>query len=375
VILFAPAIHSSLSKEDQVMNKNGGKRGSSVCLMLAICLTAVLSVGLLSKSVPTGYGYAADGTCRITGLGAHSTFHYEFTRVLAVAAGFNETDAETIAVANEATDSSSFEGYPVKGEAIIVAFDNTQRLAGANATLWYHMPRRSEGFPIVTQPNGKPYRGAMANTCGYFTKPFTQPIKAPCDHPNLGELDQLRAWAINGATLPAGKAPKVIEGNMNSTKIPHDDATGYVIGQNVYALGIYLHAVGDSYSHEKCMMNRHIRAHVPRPYECKGIWHVTSEFGDYQGPQEEARGAGVPYTLTAAKAIWQEILKYRVANGLGASKWDENRYMEFAKDFIATKTAALRVRKAVGEFNRLTGETATPQACPSSSARKSYVVN
>ena len=356
------------------MNNNGVKRGSNVRLMLAICLTTLLSGGLLSLNVPIGYGYAADGTCRITGLATHSTFHYEFTRVLALAAGFDETEAETIAVANEATDSSNFTGYLVNGNAITVAFNNTQRLAGANATLWYHMPRRSEGFPIVTQPNGKPYRGAMENTCGYFTKPFTKPVKAPCTDPNHGELDQLREWAINGAALPDGKAPTIIETSEDSKKIPHD-SSGNVTGQNIYALGIYLHAVSDSYSHEKCMMNRHLRAHVPQPYECKGVWHVTSEFGDYQGPQEDAKGAGVPYTLTAARAIWQEILKYRVANGLGGPKWDEQRYMEFAKAFIATKTPTLRVRKAVGEFNRLTGETATPQACPSSSARKSYSMN
>ena len=285
------------------MNKGVGKSRSSVGLMLALCLLAILVVGLLSKRVPTGYGYAADGTCRITGLVTHSTFHYEFTRVLAVAAGFDENDAETIAVANEATDSSDFTGYAIKGGAINVAFSNTQRLAGANATLWYHMPRRSEGFPIVTQPDGQPQPGALSNTCGYFTKPFTKPIKQPCTqstHTKNGELDLLRNWAINGKTLPDGKAPKVIAGNADSTKIPHDDATGYVIGQNVYALGIYLHAIADSYSHEKCMMSRHVRAHVPQPYECKGIWHVTSEFGDYQGPQEDAKGAGVPYTLTAA---------------------------------------------------------------------------
>lgn len=360
------------------MNTNGGKRRNRVSLMLAICVTAVLSAGLLSNRVPPGYGYAADGTCRISGLDNHSTFHYEFTRVLAVAAGFDESDAEKIAVANEATDSSDFTGYPIQGGAIHVAFSNTQRLAGANATLWYHMPRRVEGFPIVTQPDGQPQPGAMTNTCDYFTKPFTKPIKAPCTRTSNGELngelDQLRAWAINGAALPDGKAPKVIARNVNSIKIPHD-ATGYVIGQNVYALGIYLHAVADSYSHEKCMMSRHIRAHVPQPYECKGIWHVTSEFGDYQGPQEDARGAGVPYTLTAAKAMWQEILNYRSANGLGASKWDENKYMDFARAFIATKTPALRVRKAVAEFNRLTGETATPQACASSGLRKNYVTN
>lgn len=350
-------------------NQDNRKRGGNARLTLAICLTAVLSVGLLSKNVPTGYGYAADGTCRVTGLAqTHSTFHYEFTRVLAAAAGFNETDAETIAVANEATDTGKFTGYPIKSGAITVAFNNTERLQGDNATLWYHMPRRSEGYPVVTQPNGQPYPGALANTCAYFTEPSQNPVKAPCANSTMGELDQLREWAINGTALPAGKAPTV----ESTSVIPHD-SSGNVTGRNIYALGIYLHAIGDSYSHEKCMIDKHIRAHVPQPYECKSTWHVTSEFGDYQGPDVAVKGAGVPFTLTAAKAVWQEILKYRAANASGPTLWDENKYLEFARGFVTTESAMIRVRKAVREFNQLTGETVTPQPCASSGSSKPQI--
>lgn len=338
-------------------------------LMLAICLTTVLGVGLLSNKVPTGYGYAAEATCRMTGLAqTHSTFHYEFTRVLAAAAGFQAADAETIAVANEATDTGAFTGYAIKSGPASAAFTNTERLGGDSATLWYHMARRSEAYPVVTQPDGTAYPGALKNTCGYFIKPSDKPVLAPCDDRRNGELDQLREWAIKGASLPSGKAPKVLD---DTSEIPHDGLN--VKGQNSYALGIYLHAIGDSYSHEKCMMNKHIRAHVPQPYECKGIWHVTSEFGDYQGLDVATKGAGVPFTLTAAKALWQEILKYRAANKSGPTRWDENRYMEFAKDFIGTKSAAIRVKKAVAAFNQLTGETVTPQPCTSSSSSKAPV--
>jgi len=364
-------------------NHGSGKRYRSTFLLLAFCLTVALSVGLLSKKVPTVYGYAADGTCRITGLATHSTFHYEFTRVLAVAAGFDERDAEKIAVADEATDTGGFTGYAIKGGAVTVVFSNTQRLPGQGqtATLWYHMPRRSEGYPVVTQPDGRPYPEALTNTCGYFTKPFSNALKVPCTDPttgkpapSMGELDQLREWAIYGKALPDGKAPTVADTSGSPSATPTPTPTP-MTGQNLVALGIYLHAVADSYSHEKCMMHRHIRAHVPQPYECKTIWHVTSEFGDYQGLREDMKGAGVPFTLTAAKALWQEILKYRAANGLGPARWDEARYMEFAEAFIGTATAKLRVQKAVGEFNRLTGETATPQACPSSMARKRDPLN
>ena len=337
-------------------------------LMLAICLTAVLAAGLFSNRVPAGYGYAAEATCRITGLAqTHSTFHYEFTRVLAAAAGFPVDDAETIAVANEATDTGGFTGYAISSGAKSAAFTNTQRLGGDSATLWYHMARRSQDYPVVTQPDGTAYPGALKNTCGYFTKPSDKPVLAPCDDTRNGELDQLRNWAINNAALPSGKAPKVAD---DTNIIPHDGSLN-VTGQNSYALGIYLHAIGDSYSHEKCMMNKHIRAHVPQPYECKGVWHVTSEFGEYQGLDATTKGAGVPFTLTAAKALWQEIIKYRAANKPGPTKWDEKKYMAFARDFIGTKSAAIRVKKAVAAFNQLTGETVTPQPCTSSSSSRS----
>jgi hypothetical protein len=353
----------------------------------AICLTVVLSVGLLSKSVPTSYGYAADASCRMTGLAQHSSFHYEFTRVLAAAAGFNERDAETIAVADEATDTGDFTGYPIQGGAIRVQFGNTQRLGGDSAPLWYHMARRSKGYPVVTQPDGEPYPQAETNTCAYFTKPFSKPVIAPCvdpttgkPDPTMGELDQLREWAINGAALPSGKAPTVVRGPSHvkgapprPIPIPHHGKN--VTGRNIVALGIYLHALADSYSHEKCMMHRHVRLHVPQPYECKGVWHVTSEFGEYQDLEETMEGAGVPFTLTAAKALWQEILNYRAANGLGPARWDENQYMEFAKEFIGERTALLRVRTAVREFNQLTGETVTQQACTSSNSRKRDPMN
>jgi hypothetical protein len=123
------------------------------------------------------------------------------------------------------------------------------------------------------------------------------------------------------------------------------------------------------------MMHRHVRAHVPQPYECKSTWHVTSEFGNYEGLDETVKGAGVPFTLTAAKALWQEILNYRAANGQGPARWDEHQYTEFARAFISTGTASLRVRRAVTEFNQLTGETITPQPCANSKSRRRDPMN
>src|SRR6185295_13474768 len=124
----------------------------------------------------------------------HSTFHYEFTRVLAAAAGFQVDDAETIAVANEATDTGGFTGYAINSGAKSAAFTNTQRLGGDSATLWYHMARRSQDYPVVTQPDGTAYPGALQNTCGYFTQPSDKPVLAPCADTRNGELDQLRNW-------------------------------------------------------------------------------------------------------------------------------------------------------------------------------------
>lgn len=323
----------------------------------AICVTAAIALGLLFKAVPQSYGFAADAQRTDTGLANHSSVHYEFTRVLAAAAGFNTKDAETIAVACEATDTNTFEGYAISGGPITVTFANTHRIKSPNR-FFYHFGRRALNFPIVTQPDGTAYSGALQNTCGYFppdtgTKRASREVTAPCYLPEVGELDQLRAWAINGTTLPPRRAPLV----KLTSPIPHDSA-GNVTGQNIYALGIYLHALGDSYSHERCFIDAQFRYHKPNPHSCQATWHLESEFGEFTSSSNEA-GAGVPFTLTAAEALWQEVLKYRLATG-GKPTWTRDQFMDFANAFVALPTAIERVTLAVTTFNELTGETVTP---------------
>lgn len=344
-------------------------------LTIAICVTmAVIAIGLLSKAVPQSYGFAADAQRAYTGLANHSTFHYEFTRVLAAAAGFSTTDAETIAVACEATDTNDFTGYPINGGAITVSFTNTHRIQSANR-FFYHFARRAQGYPIVTQPDKTAYPNASRNTCDYFP-PITpmagtpkpkREVTAPCVVPGMGELDQLREWAINKKPLPPGRAPVV---DSEST-IDHGPR-GNMIGGNIYALGIYIHALGDSYSHEKCMIEARFRYHKPNPYPCQTAWHLNSEFGTYVG-DSTTQGAGVPFTLTAAEAVWQEILKYREARGFaGEPKWTEAQFKAFVNEFVGLTDATARVDLAVAKFNELTGETVVPPggSSKSSSAQK-----
>ena len=106
------------------------------------------------------------------------------------------------------------------------------------------------------------------------------------------------------------------------------------------ALGIYLNAIGgDTYSHEKCMIDQSWRFHKPNPFSCNTSWH-TDPRGDF--------GEGVRFTQAAANEVWRALRQYKGADGSNAPS--------FLTEFIAIKDACLRVKFAVDNFNKLANE-------------------
>jgi hypothetical protein len=286
----------------------------------------VLSL-ILSGSVPTTSALNADATNAITGLATHSSFHYEMVRVLAVLAGFNKNEAEDIALAGEAVDLGAFTGYKVSGAARTVTIGNTGRF-GPNSLL-YHFARRSSQYEKAPAP------GSEADTCAYFKNGNpNNKYTAPCA--NKGpELDQIRNWAFDlpGPKPTAGQLP------LNAKGKP-------VAPKTLTALGIYLHVIADTYSHEKCMIDQSWRFHKPNPFACNTSWH-TDPRGDF--------GEGVPFTQTAANEVWRALRQYKGADGSNAPS--------FITEFIAIKAACARVRFAFDTFSKLTNQD-TVITCP-----------
>jgi len=300
-------------------HRNRAIKNRRPALTVSIALTMITAL-LFSGRVPVTSAYNADATQAITGLATHSSFHYEMVRVLAVLAGFNKQEAEQIAVAGEAVDLGTFTGYAISGGARTITIGNTNRF-GPNG-LFYHFARRSPQYEKAPAP------GSVSNTCEYFKNGNpNNKYTAPCTSKGP-EIDQIRNWAF---ALP-GPQPTASQLPLNAQGKP-------VKPKTLVALGIYLHAIGDTYSHEKCMIDQSWRFHKPNPFSCNTSWH-TDPRGDF--------GEGVPFTRTSANEVWRALRQYKGA--------DAGDVPSFTTEFIAVNDACLRVKFAVDTFNKLTNE-------------------
>lgn len=299
--------------------RNNNRKWKRPALTASFAVAMILLL-LISSPVPVSFGFNADATNTITGLATHSSFHYEMVRVLAVLAGFNKNEAEEIAVAGEAVDLGTFTGYQVSGHAKAMTIGNTGRF-GPNGLL-YHFARRSAQYEKVPAP------GSVSNTCEYFKNGNpNNKYTAPCTAKGP-ELDQIRNWAF---ALPGPKP--------TAAELPRDAQGKPVKPKTLIALGVYLHAIGDTYSHEKCMIDQSWRFHKPNPFSCNASWH-TDQRGDF--------GEGVPFTQTAANEVWRALRQYKGADGSNAPS--------FTTEFIGIPDACARVKFAVDIFNKLANE-------------------
>jgi len=318
------------------MTRNGIRPGTKTrpLVVAFLALTFVITV-FISGLVPVTSGFNADATQAITGLQTHSSFHYEMVRVLALLAGFDKNQAEEIGVAGEAVDLGTFTGYKLSNGAKTLTIRNTNRF-GPNGR-FYHFARRSSQYEQAASPRSR------ADTCGYFIGGArNNPNTAPCTIKGP-ELDQIKNWAF---ALPGPKP--------NASQLPKDALNKPIKPKTLVALGIYLHAIGDTYSHEQCMIVQSFRFHKPKPPSCNANWHTDYPQGDF--------GQGLPFTEPAAEEVWRALRQYKGADGSNPPS--------FIEEFIKTSDACSRVKFAVDTFNSLTGETTKRTECPPMPAGK-----
>ncbi len=288
--------------------------------LLATCLTGAF---LWSGTAPAYWGDNAD-----VADGPHSSFHYEFSRVLARAAGFSTADAEFIAVMTEVTDRMSFQGTGPSSP--MVQLWGTERIGPTDA--YFHWPRR--GSYNVTgeyqHPGGRDSCSYFTGSTGGFGFGF---ISSGDVCPNgVPEINQIENWAVFGSGSPSVGTPRMI---LNL------DPEGPVQGGTLAALGIYLHALADTYSHEACMKKVKIRGHrntTTIHTECSVVrWHENEEFGK---PTSTAN-KGTSYTKEAGMATWKALLFYRAKHGLAEpALWTDAQAQSFINTW-ADKDAAL----------------------------------
>lgn len=280
--------------------------------VLTLCLTA-----LPAEAFWGDHATAEDGP--------HSSFHYEFTRTLARAAGFSGADAEFLGVMAEVTDRMQFQGTGI--ESPMASMWGTERIGPTDG--YFHWPRKG-----VKNVSGEYTHPGGRDTCAYFTGGMTSYgrfglIASPDPCVGGPELNEIERWAVFGQGAPAVGAP-LLAINLAPQ--------GPVAGGSLASLGIYLHSVADAYSHEPCMKKQQLRGHRQittfTSVECSVVrWHEDEEFG----VPGALRNRGTPYTIEAGMAVWQALKFYRTKHGLaGASVWTDAQAQSFVSNW-ATK--------------------------------------
>jgi hypothetical protein len=278
------------NEETVLMKSTHNKSTTSVRGLRVLALTGMVATAI-GLQMPSAQAMYED--LKVAETGPHSTFHYELTRLLAKASGFSTADAELIAVAAEATDRMIFTGTAEGSPTVELA--GTERMDETKGE-YFHWPRRgvNNSTSEYQQPGGR-------DTCAYFTK--SNADKCVNGKP---EVDTIEQWAVFNVGTPAVGAPVATVNGGTSAPVQ---------GGSLLALGIYTHALADTYTHEPCMKKKQIRTHMgPTSLtvtECSTIpWHQDEEFGP------EASNLGTKFTKEGGLAVWKALNYYRQNNGL-----------------------------------------------------------
>jgi len=319
-------------------------------------LASLATALLLLAGAGHVFGYAEDTPTQGSPTQLHSSFHYNLVRTLAAASGFSADYSERIAQVCEAVDVQNFLDVHLGGT------DRPEVDQGAQAIgLYYHWPRRG-----TTGSNGSYTFPGGRDTCSYFLgSDIPEGPNAgicfmtvqndgepgPCQVDDEGatvyEVGELEAWAIYGQGLPRFGAPTISFGDDTDPQTP-------VSGRTIEALGVYLHSLADSYSHEACMQQCAYQGHSANPPNCTAFWwHWTAEYGQGLAGQPNP---GVSYTQEAAQAVWQALLVFRQEQGIeGDPLWTNDQVDNFIDQWVTITTGPKRAGAADQAYAQLTG--------------------
>lgn len=313
------------------MRPHASIRPTFLCLCLALC--SCLSLALVSSPV---FGFGGDIPPSNTSA-VHSTFHYELTRTLADLAGFDPLDADLIATVNEAVDATDFTGDGCTVTPVRVEIRGTERAPNDHETRFFHFARRSETCSLFDSQSGSTTveNAPCTNECGY-----------------LAEIDEMEAWADGTISSLCSAEGPTIRFDRSSRRFRPVDAG------SLEAFAIYLHALADSWSHQKCMEESQWRGHTVEPQDfdssCDFQWHAPQAAdGEEYGCPEDQTGTGcergVSYTIYAGWKTYEALLARRggSCSALPAGAVDCDTVFGHVVDFAAEPSPTARRQLAL----------------------------
>jgi len=264
----------------------------------------------------------------------HSTIHYDLTRFLAIKMGLSADTAEIIARFCALVDQINPKAdYPYSLSLNTTSIPDTfpnwpESLAGterggvnSNAqneytAQYWHFPFRDPADTLTGQMTWGTY--PVASSFQHFTGPphfWRVPITYNLKH--------IMEWALYNGGQPG------LPDQLTPVEVMYTDAThpAYTIVQpnSIQAFGIFLHSVGDTYSHEECMVTDTIRAHPESDPYCGLTYHSEHEFA-YDADMRAKKHAD-----SCIHAIWRCLREFkRVHNITTPAIWtgDDNGFQD-----------------------------------------------
>ena len=282
-----------------------------------------------------------------------SSVHFDLVGALAVAAGFSVTDAATIQLYSQLTDSGWITGSQVYSFTA-TSFPSAPSLSSVMTTTYCPSPATTAPTLTMGMTTDVECPGCFTSRWG----PYNIFFHLPHDRPH--ELGAIRAWAFGDTPTLSGVAtfgysstvPFDWYGLVNiydttSCFVTETVAvdTGGISAGSLESLGIYLHSLGDYWSHQECIEaadaeGKPFAAHVavtgPRDplWPCRWLMH-SAEFGHTPDSDRTFSGTLAVYQEMVAFAKQSDRPLYR-SIPLTA---EDNHIYDTLYDFVHTSTA------------------------------------
>ncbi len=253
----------------------------------------------------------------------HSTIHYDLTKLLAIKAGLSLDMAEKLARYCVLVDQiNPKSNYPYSLALNSISIPDTypgwdESLAGTERG----SPQQNSYQEYPPQYWHFPFRDPSDSISGTMTFGIDYPLPADLkyrDKPyfwripllNNYNLSSVRDWALySSGSLgqPDNSCPCPIY-YFNATTQQYKK----VQPGSIQALGIYLHSLADSYSHEHCMVTDTLRSHPTWSDACGLTYHSFHEFA------YDTAITAMQHATPCFQALWRAIIAYKATNNITA---------------------------------------------------------
>ena len=264
----------------------------------------------------------------------HSTFHYDLIKVLCLKAGFSKDTAEIIARFSALVDQiNPKSNYPNKLALNNISIPDTfpdwvesisgtergnpskNQIYNETPAIYWHFPFRNPNDTIT----GPMMDGEYPKTGDVSYRKYPYYWRVPFND----YMSNIKDWALyskGGPGMPDRNSPDTLKFFNTTTQNYEPIPQG-----SLAALGIFLHSLADSYSHENCAVNDTLRTHPQNIEGCGLDYHTVYEYAYtdsiYAGHQAEK----------GIQASWRALIEYkRVKNIISPLIWykDNNGFQD-----------------------------------------------